>query len=49
MFKVGDNIVYPMHGVGKIEAIEKKVILGKTKRILYYYYPEQRHEGDDSG
>jgi CarD family transcriptional regulator len=34
MFKVGDNIVYPMHGVGEIEAIEKKVILGK--RSEYY-------------
>lgn len=29
MFKVGDKVVYPMHGVGKIEAIEKKVVLGK--------------------
>ncbi|PKL41347.1 MAG: transcriptional regulator [Spirochaetae bacterium HGW-Spirochaetae-1] len=29
MYKVGDNIVYPMHGVGLIETIEKKVILGK--------------------
>lgn len=29
MFKVGDYIVYPMHGVGKIDAIEKKVVLGK--------------------
>ncbi len=34
MFKVGDNVVYPMHGVGKIEAIEKKVVLGK--RSEYY-------------
>ncbi len=29
MYKVGDKIVYPMHGVGTIEAIEKKVVLGK--------------------
>jgi len=29
MYKVGDKIVYPMHGVGAIEAIEKKVVLGK--------------------
>ncbi len=34
MFKIGDKIVYPMHGVGEIEAIEKKVILGK--RNEYY-------------
>ena len=34
MFKIGDKIVYPMHGVGEIEGIEKKVILGK--RNEYY-------------
>jgi len=34
MFKVGDKIVYPMHGVGEIESIEKKVILGKKNE--YY-------------
>lgn len=34
MFNVGDKIVYPMHGVGEIEGIEKKVILGK--RNEYY-------------
>ncbi|MCU0846536.1 MAG: transcriptional regulator [Spirochaetes bacterium] len=34
MFKVGDNVVYPMHGVGRIDAIEKKVVLGK--KAEYY-------------
>ncbi|HOO72523.1 MAG TPA: CarD family transcriptional regulator [Spirochaetota bacterium] len=34
MFKVGDYIVYPMHGVGQIEAIEKKVVL--SKRTEFY-------------
>ncbi len=34
MFKVGDKIVYPMHGVGLIEKIEKKVVLGKKSE--YY-------------
>jgi CarD family transcriptional regulator len=34
MFKVGDNVVYPMHGVGEIVSIEKKVVLGK--RSEYY-------------
>jgi CarD family transcriptional regulator len=29
-FCVGDNAVYPAHGVGVIEAIEKKVISGDT-------------------
>jgi CarD family transcriptional regulator len=34
MFQVGDQIIYPLHGVGTIEAIEEKEILGK-KRIYY--------------
>ncbi|MFH0974818.1 MAG: CarD family transcriptional regulator [Spirochaetota bacterium] len=29
MYKVGDKIVYPMHGIGVIEAIEKKTVLNK--------------------
>lgn len=29
-FHVGDNAVYPAHGVGVIEAIERKVISGDT-------------------
>lgn len=30
MFSVGQNIVYPMHGAGVVEAIESKVVGGKT-------------------
>ncbi len=33
-FKVGDNAVYPGHGVGKVTAIESKEILGK-KHTFY--------------
>lgn len=33
-FKVGDNAVYPGHGVGKVSAIEVKEILG-TKHTFY--------------
>lgn len=29
IFKIGDLVVYPAHGVGRIEAIEKKVINGE--------------------
>jgi CarD family transcriptional regulator len=29
MFKVGEKVVYPPYGVGKIEAIEKKEIAGQ--------------------
>jgi CarD family transcriptional regulator len=28
LFKLGDKIVYPMHGVGTIDSIEKKEVLG---------------------
>ncbi len=31
MFKIGDKIVYPMHGAGTIEAIEKKDMMGSTQ------------------
>ena len=34
MFNVGDNIVYPMHGAGTINAIEEKEILGQ--KLQYY-------------
>ncbi|MCX7998286.1 MAG: transcriptional regulator [Leptospiraceae bacterium] len=33
-FKVGDYVVYPMHGVGEIVEISKQTILGK-KRACY--------------
>lgn len=34
MFKIGDKIVYPMHGAGVIENIETKEILGE--KMDYY-------------
>lgn len=34
MFKVGDKVVYPMHGAGTIESIEEKNMLG-TKENYY--------------
>lgn len=34
VFKVGDKVVYPMHGAGVIEAIEEKEVLGQ--RQTYY-------------
>lgn len=30
-FGVGEYVVYPMHGVGEIQAIQKQLILGKRK------------------
>ena len=34
MFQVGDMVCYPMHGVGKVEAIQEQSILGETNQ--YY-------------
>ena len=31
MFKIGDKIVYPMHGAGTIEAIEEKDMMGSPQ------------------
>ncbi|MDD3840728.1 MAG: CarD family transcriptional regulator [Clostridia bacterium] len=39
MFKVGDKVVYPMHGAGIIEAIEEKEILGDKKRYYVLRMP----------
>jgi CarD family transcriptional regulator len=34
LFQIGDNIVYPMHGVGIIKAVEEKEISGEKQQ--YY-------------
>lgn len=39
MFKVGDNIVYPMHGAGKVEKIEEKEILGEKQKYYVISLP----------
>ena len=39
MFVVGDKIVYPIHGAGIIERIEKKVILGETNEYYILRVP----------
>ncbi|MCB1174515.1 MAG: transcriptional regulator [Leptospiraceae bacterium] len=38
-FQVGDYVVYPMHGVGEIQAIQKQVILGKRKECYMLEIP----------
>jgi CarD family transcriptional regulator len=39
LFKIGDNIVYPMHGAGVIEAIEVKEILGESQQYYVIRMP----------
>jgi len=33
-YKIGNSVVYPAHGVGKIEAIETKTIMGEQKEFF---------------
>ncbi|NLK36945.1 MAG: CarD family transcriptional regulator, partial [Epulopiscium sp.] len=39
MFKIGDKIVYPMHGAGVIEAIEEKEVLGERRNYYVLRMP----------
>lgn len=39
MFKVGDKIVYPMHGAGTIDSIEEKEILGEKQQYYIINMP----------
>lgn len=39
MFKVGDKVVYPMHGAGVIEGIENREILGNTRKYFVLRMP----------
>lgn len=34
MFKIGDMVCYPMHGVGQIESVQDQTVLGETAQ--YY-------------
>ena len=42
MYKIGDSVVYPMHGAGIIEDIEEKEVLGKKQS----YYVVRMPVGD---
>ena len=39
MFKIGDRVVYPMHGAGIIEQIEEKEILGEKRKYYVMRMP----------
>ncbi|MEG1501031.1 MAG: CarD family transcriptional regulator, partial [Clostridiales bacterium] len=42
MFAIGDKVVYPVHGAGVIEAIEKREVLGEERN----YYVLRIFSGD---
>ncbi len=39
MYKIGDSVVYPMHGAGVIEDIEQREILGKMQSYYVMRMP----------
>lgn len=39
MYKIGENIVYPMHGAGTIVSIEEKEILGSVEQYYIVKVP----------
>ena len=39
MYKIGDSVVYPMHGAGVIEGIEIKEVLGKKQSYYVLKMP----------
>jgi CarD family transcriptional regulator len=42
MFKVGDNIAYPMHGAGTILGIEDQDVLGEVHKYYHVELPYSR-------
>jgi CarD family transcriptional regulator len=41
-FKEGDYVVYPTHGVGKVEAIEKQEIAGHKLELIIIIFDKDR-------
>ena len=39
MFSIGDKVVYPIHGAGVIEDIEKKEVLGEVQEYYILKMP----------
>jgi CarD family transcriptional regulator len=39
VYNVGDNVVYPMHGAGVIEAIEEREVLGEKQKYYIMALP----------
>ena len=40
-FSVGDRVVHPHHGPGRIASIERKELMDGTKRYYVIYIPNQ--------
>lgn len=42
LFADGDMVVYPAHGVGKLECIENQTIAGQELKVLVINFPKNR-------
>lgn len=42
LFEIGDNIVYPMHGAGVIQAIEEKEMMGTKQNYYILKFPVKK-------
>ncbi|NRA73757.1 MAG: CarD family transcriptional regulator [Rickettsiales bacterium] len=42
LFKVGDNVVYPSHGVGKIIKVEKQEVGGFSLKLLVIHLDKEK-------
>ncbi len=42
VYKVGQKVVHPLHGIGTVEKIEEKNILGKTSRFSVITFASDR-------
>lgn len=41
-FKIGQKVMHPLHGIGEVQNIEEKNILGKTSRFSEIYFSNER-------
>ena len=41
-FKAGDFVVYPTHGVGKVEGVENREIAGEKLRLIVVLFDRDR-------
>lgn len=42
MFDVGEPVVYPNHGVGVVEGVAEKEVLGEKKKYYTLYFPHEQ-------
>ncbi|MCE1247466.1 MAG: hypothetical protein LWY06_12545 [Firmicutes bacterium] len=41
-YSIGQKVMHPLHGIGTVESIEEKHVLGKTSRFSEIYFSSER-------